>query len=134
MARRKTKENEKGQEQNYVSGIPNISLVTHAILQLADSIPGYSRNKLIEDCAPLWKGNKMFTQSDVAEHLDVTIQTIKNWNAIGYLIPTLKLPGGTCRYSISDIEVFKQTYKPNWHPRKAQIQLSKVADNKENET
>ena len=49
-------------------------------------------------------------QKDIASELGVTRQTISNWAKNGILVPDIKLPNGTKKYSRETIDTFKTKY------------------------
>lgn len=82
--------------------------ITISILNHADSIPDYGRDKLIEDIIPL-VGHKIFlTQEQIAERYQVSTSTVKSWCAKRWLTAGFKLPNGTARYSMADILKFEE--------------------------
>lgn len=85
---------------------------TAQLLSFADMIPGYSRKKLFDDIIPLLKEEKFMTQQDMMERYQVSLATIKKWCDEGKIVPSLKVPGGTVRYALSDALIFEKNYRP----------------------
>jgi hypothetical protein len=81
-----------------------------ALLIMADSIPGYSRDQLLADLEPLIASKKFYTTQELAERYEVTIQTIKNWTKDKKLVPTLKVGDGCVRYSAADLAEFEKKF------------------------
>ena len=85
---------------------------TLTVLQVADLVVPGGRNAFLDDIVPLVASKRFFSTEDVAERYSVSIPTVKNWRASGRLVPTLKIPGGSVRYTLADLVQFeKQTGK-----------------------
>lgn len=84
---------------------------TTALLVMADSIPGYSREMLLADIEPLIAAKKFYTVKELAERYEVTVQTIKNWASDKKLVPTLKVGDGCVRYSAADLAEFEKNFR-----------------------
>lgn len=80
-----------------------------AILALADAIPNYSREHLLQDVEKLIASKRYYTCEDLAIRYDVTVQTIKNWHRDGRLVPDLRVGTGTVRYSAAAVAGFECT-------------------------
>lgn len=80
---------------------------TAAFLAQADTIPGYGRTQLIKDMIPLIKDEVLFTYKEVAEHFKVSYPCIRNWVAVGKISPSIRIPGGTVRFTLADLQNFK---------------------------
>ncbi len=76
-----------------------------ALLQLADSFG--MREQFLEDIKPLVAERLHFSPERVAERYDVSLSSIKSWRAQGLLTPSLKIPGGTARYTLKDLMEFE---------------------------
>lgn len=83
---------------------------TTALLVMADSIPGYSRDILLAEVEPLIAAKKFYNTQELSERYGVTVQTIKNWAREGKLIPTLKVGDGCVRYSAADLAEFEKNF------------------------
>lgn len=83
---------------------------TNIILSLADALPGYGRDRMLEDLEPLIRAKKFFTVQEVAERYGVTVQTVKNW-AKEKLVPSLRVGEGCVRYSAADLAEFENKYR-----------------------
>lgn len=85
-----------------------MNATTVAILALADSLPG-GRNALLQDLAPLVGDKLYFSPEAVAKRYDVSLSCIKTWRAKGLLTPSMKIPGGTARYTLADLMLFESS-------------------------
>lgn len=77
-----------------------------AILTMADALPG-GREQLLNDLMPLMAEKIFFSPEAVAKRYDVSLPTVKVWKAKGLLSPSLKIPGGTARYTLADLHKFE---------------------------
>lgn len=84
---------------------------TLTVLQVADLVVPGGRNAFLDDIVPLVADRKFFSTEDVAERYSVSIPTVKYWRQAGKLVPTLKVPGGSVRYTLADLQKFEQTGK-----------------------
>ena len=80
---------------------------TAALLLFADATFEGGRDELLKDLIPLLADKKFFSPEKVAERYDVSLSTVKVWRRDGKLTPSLKIPGGTARYTLSDLEKFE---------------------------
>lgn len=80
---------------------------TAAILTMADALPG-GREQLLNDLMPLMADKIFFSPEAIARRYDVSLPTVKLWRAKGLLCPSLKIPGGTARYTLSDLHKFEK--------------------------
>lgn len=80
---------------------------TAAILTMADALPG-GREQLLNDLMPLMAEKIFFSAESVAKRYDVSIPTVKVWRSKKLLIPSLKIAGGTARYTLADLHRFEQ--------------------------
>lgn len=85
-----------------------MNATTVAILALADSLPG-GRNALLQDLAPLVGDKLYFSPEAVAKRYDVSLSCVKTWRAKGLLTPSMKIPGGTARYTLADLMQFESS-------------------------
>lgn len=85
-----------------------MNATTVAILALADALPG-GRNALLQDLAPLCGDKVYFSPEAVARRYDVSLSCVKTWRSKGLLIPSMKIPGGTARYTLSDLMKFESS-------------------------
>ena len=81
---------------------------TVALLTLADAVVPGGRQALLDDLAPLVGAKKFFTTEDVAERYAVSLPTVKFWRQRGVLVPGLKIPGGTVRYTLAELLEFEK--------------------------
>lgn len=81
---------------------------TVALLNLADAIPGYSRDALLKDVEILIAEKKFFTSDELMSRYGVTFQTLKNWEKDGKLVPDLRVGKGCVRYSAAVIAEFEK--------------------------
>lgn len=88
---------------------------TQAILELADKVHPGGRKLFLAEIAPLVSDKIFLSAESVAKRLDVSVSCIRHWKEIGRLVPTIKIPGGTARYTLEDIENFVNTYKKGKH-------------------
>ena len=84
---------------------------TLAVLQVADLVVPGGRAAFLADIVPLVAAEKFFTTEDVAERYSVSIPTVKYWRSSGKLVPTFKVPGGSVRYTLADLQRFELTGK-----------------------
>lgn len=80
---------------------------TMAILALTEALPG-GRAEFLKDMAPLVADKIYFSPEAVAKRYDVTVSCVKSWRAKGILVPSMKIPGGTARYTLGDLIKFEQ--------------------------
>lgn len=78
-----------------------------AILTMADALPG-GREQLLNDLMPLMAEKIFFSPEAVARRYDVSLAAVKVWKTKGLLNPSLKIPGGTARYTLADLHKFEQ--------------------------
>ena len=84
-----------------------MNAATTAILALADAtVPG-GREALLDDLAQLLADRKYYSAEKVAERYDVSLSCVKVWRGKGLLVPSMKIPGGTARYTLADLEKFE---------------------------
>ena len=86
---------------------------TTAILNMADAIPGYSRQQLLADLEPLVNRERFYTIKEVCERYEVTAQTLKNWEIAKRLIPDLRVGDGCVRYSATLLAEFENKNRGN---------------------
>ena len=80
---------------------------TAALLLFADAtIPG-GREALLEDLVPLLADRRFYSMAEVAKRYSVSERAVKGWRQEGKLIPSLKIPGGTVRFSLADLLKFE---------------------------
>lgn len=84
---------------------------TNIILSLADTLPGYGRDRMLEELEPLIRAKKYFTVQEIAERYCVTQQTVKNWAKGKTLVPSLRVGEGCVRYSAADLAEFEKKYR-----------------------
>ena len=84
---------------------------TLAMLVLADSVFPKGREEFIRDLIPSLALKKFLTIEDIAERYQVSISAVKTWIAAGKLVPALKIPGGTARYTLADVLNFENKYR-----------------------
>ena len=87
--------------------------VTTSILAQADAVPGYGRRGLFNDIIPLIKSEMLYTTNEVAERVKVTIHCVKKWQAQGRLKESVKISGGTVRFTEEDIQNLINNRKGN---------------------
>ena len=80
---------------------------TLTVLQVADLVVPGGREAFLADIVPLVAAQKFFTTEDVSERYSVSIPTVKYWRKEGRLVPTLKIPGGSVRYTLADLYKFE---------------------------
>jgi len=78
------------------------------IFQIADSLPGYGRDALIMDIKPFVREKVYFTQKEIAARYKVTLDCVKQWCRGKKLCGSLKVPGGTVRYTLADLDRFEE--------------------------
>ena len=81
---------------------------TAAILALADTIYPHGREDLIADLHTLIRDKKFLTIEDVAERYQVSPSCVKQWRAAGKITPSLKMAGGTVRFTLADLEKYEE--------------------------
>ena len=84
-----------------------MNATTAAVLALCDTFPG-GREQLIEDLLPIIAERKFFSAEKVAERYDMSLACVKVWRAKGLLVPSMKIPGGTARYTLADLAEFEK--------------------------
>lgn len=82
---------------------------TLAILTLADAVFPGGRAELLDDLMPLCRDKVYFSPEAVAKRYDVSLSCVKVWRAKGLLVPSLKIPGGSVRYTLLDLANFEQS-------------------------
>lgn len=80
---------------------------TAAILTMCDSLPG-GREQLLNDLTPLLADKVFFSPEAIAKRYDVSLATVKVWRSKNLLTPSLKVPGGTARYTLADLHRFEE--------------------------
>ena len=83
---------------------------TALFLQLADTIENYGRETLLKDVELLIAQKKYYTCDELAVRYGVTIQTLKNWENDGRLVPDLRVGKGCVRYSAAVISEFERKH------------------------
>lgn len=83
---------------------------TLAILNLIDSLPG-GRNAFLYDIAPLCADKVFLSAESVALRYDVSLSCVRSWSSKGILVPSMKIPGGTARYTLDDLAKFEEENK-----------------------
>ena len=83
-----------------------MNATTVAILSLSDALPG-GREAFLKDLAPLCGDKLYFSPEAVAKRYDVSLSCVKMWRSKGLLTPSMKIPGGTARYTLSDLMKFE---------------------------
>lgn len=78
------------------------------IFQIADSLPGYGRDALIMDVKPFVREKLYFSQKEIAARYKVTLDCVKQWCKAKKLQHSLKIPGGTIRYTLADLDRFEE--------------------------
>ena len=81
---------------------------TLAILNMVDLFFPGGRDEFLKEIVPLIADEKFYTTGELADKLRVSVPTIKNWRKEGKITPTLKIPGGSVRYTLADFERFKE--------------------------
>ena len=84
-----------------------MNLLTVKLLDIADMLFPRGRDEFLDDVMPVLKDRHFYTTEELAERYRVTPNTIKNWRAQGKLVPSLKIPGGSVRYSPADLHNFE---------------------------
>ena len=85
-----------------------MNAATAAVLALADAtIPG-GRDTLLNDLVPMLADRKFYTAEQVAERYAVSLPTVRMWATRGKLVPSFKIPGGTARYTLEDLNEFER--------------------------
>ena len=72
-------------------------------LMLANEIPGYSAAKFLQEVRSWVKDDIFYSQQEIANKYNVSLQTVKKWCADGDLKPSFKRPNGTIRYRETDL-------------------------------
>ena len=80
---------------------------------MADAIPGYSRNQLLADLEPLINQQHFYSTKELTERYGVTVQTLKNWEKDGKLVPDLRVGDGCVRYSATLLAEFENKNRGN---------------------
>jgi hypothetical protein len=88
---------------------------TIALLNMADAITDYSRDLFLKDVEYLIAAKKFYTGEELTIRYGVTLQTLKNWEKAGKLVPDLRVGNGCVRYSAATIADFE-----NKHPGKGE--------------
>ena len=83
-----------------------MNATTAAILTMCDSLPG-GREQLLNDLMPLMAEKIYFSPEAIARRYDVSLAAVKVWRSKGLLAPSLKIPGGTARYTLADLHRFE---------------------------
>ena len=83
---------------------------TVGFLVMADSITGFSREQLLADLEPLIMQKKYFSTEELSARYGVTIQTLKNWENDGKLVPDLRVGKGCVRYSAAAVADFERKH------------------------
>lgn len=83
---------------------------TVALLNMADAIPDYGREALLQDVELLIAQKKFFTTEELSARYGVTIQTLKNWEADKKLSPDLRVGKGCVRYSAAAVAEFEKNH------------------------
>lgn len=83
---------------------------TTALLALADAIPNYGREALLQDVEPLISAKRFYTTADLTIRYGVTVQTLINWANAGDLVPDLKVGKGIVRYSAAAVAAFEKKH------------------------
>lgn len=83
---------------------------TLALLNMADAIPGYGREALLQDVELLIAQKKYFTIDELATRYGVTTQTLRNWEKDEILIPDLRVGKGCVRYSAAAVAEFEKNH------------------------
>jgi hypothetical protein len=83
---------------------------TVALLNMADAIPGYGRECLLADVELLIAQKKYFSCEELSLRYGVTIQTLKNWESDGKLVPDLRVGKGCVRYSAAAVAEFERKH------------------------
>lgn len=85
--------------------------MTNIILNMAESIPDFGRDKLLADLEPLITAQKFFSAEELAVRYGVTEQTIRNWAKDKKLVPDLTVGKGCVRYSAAVLAEFENKYR-----------------------
>lgn len=84
-----------------------MNATTAAILTMCDSLPG-GREQLLTDLMPLVADKVYFSPESVARRYDVSLAAVKVWRKKNLIVPSLKIPGGTARYTLADLHRFEE--------------------------
>ena len=71
--------------------------------------------------------NRYLTIGQTAEILGVSIQTLRNWDKSGQLVPDKKTQGGARRYSYETLSIFKRNSYSN-NENRLTIAYARVAN------
>ena len=83
---------------------------TIALLGMADAIPNYGRDTLLQDLEELVNIKRYYSKEELATRYGVTTQTLNNWETDGKLIPDLRVGKGCVRYSAAVIAEFEKKH------------------------
>lgn len=78
------------------------------IFQIADTMPGYGKEMLLSEVKPFVREKIYFKQQEIADRFKVTLDCVKQWCKAKKLQHSLKVPGGTIRYTLADVEQFEE--------------------------
>ena len=81
---------------------------TESILTILDSLPG-GRMAFLEDIAAEFAHLRFYTAQDVADRYQVSKSLVSKWATDGLLVPSLKVSGGTARYTLADLIAFENS-------------------------
>lgn len=81
---------------------------TVALLSMADAIPGYGREKFLQDVEELIMQKKFFTCEELSARYGVSVQTLKNWEEAERLVPDLRVGKNCVRYSAAVVAEFEK--------------------------
>lgn len=84
-----------------------MNTLTVKLLDIADTLFSKGRDEFLDDLMPILKDRHYYTTEELAERYRVSVPTIKNWRKEGKLLPSLRIPGGSVRYSPSDLYKFE---------------------------
>lgn len=87
-------------------------LATTAILSMIDGMgyQGFNRETFLQDLEELISKKKYYTTEELSIRYGVTIQTLKNWEADGKLVPDLRVGKGCVRYSAAVVAEFERKH------------------------
>ena len=83
---------------------------TVIILNMVDAWPGLGREAFLADLEPLIMQKKYFSTEELSARYGVTIQTLKNWENAGELVPDLRVGKGCVRYSAAVVADFEKKH------------------------
>lgn len=86
---------------------------TRLILELINTMSGYNSDALLQDLEELISKKKYYTTEELSVRYGVTIQTLKNWEADGKLVPDLRVGKGCVRYSAAAVAEFERKHPGN---------------------